>query len=285
MYVAWETTKHFDFDRLRMRTKVLKLKKRSPSKCFFPLVLSRKRFFNTFFMSNNWYTLLRKWFDFSFENPDKVNIAHSWFYSYLIDRWNRFWQKDIFWIPTAVTMEATNIKSKNTYFSLLNDLERFWFIKIIQKSINQNTATVISLTSAVSKFKSALDTATIQQEYSGGDSTVPIDKQVNKETKKQTNTIPDESEEKIGLLISCWNETIPKWIHCRGITESIKTIWKRIRKNYNTHEEYSDAMSLAIDNYVKDIHRRNKDSDYYNHRFSLYEFLKQENWFQKFLNK
>jgi hypothetical protein len=106
----------------------------------------------------------------------------------------------------------------------------------------------------------------------------------NKERKKE-DTSYDESEEKIDLLITCWNETIPKWIQCRGITESIKTIWKRIRKKYQTHDEYSEAMSLALDNYVNDIKMRNKESNYYNHRFSLYEFLKQENWFQKFLNK
>ena len=133
----------------------------------------------------NWYNLSRKRFDFSFDNPENVNCNHTALYFYILDKWNRLWQKEKFWLPSLYTMEALGIKSKNTFYKTFNDLTDFWFIKIIQKSKNQNTSNIISLTFASSKNKSALDSATIQQEYrtcvSGGN----IDKQINKETNKE----------------------------------------------------------------------------------------------------
>lgn len=63
----------------------------------------------------------------------------------------------------------------------------WWFIEYIQKSKNQNTATVISVcnTSADAKSKSALDTATIQQLYNTCVDGENINKQYNNKTIKQ----------------------------------------------------------------------------------------------------
>jgi len=133
----------------------------------------------------NWYDLSRKRFNFTFENPEKVNCNHTALYFYIIDKRNRFWQKEKFWLPALYTMEVLGIKSKNTYYKIFNDLILFWFIKIVQKATNQNTSNIISIKSASSKNKSALIQHIRQREDSTISSGGNIYKQINKEINKQ----------------------------------------------------------------------------------------------------
>jgi hypothetical protein len=138
----------------------------------------------------NTYKISRQWFDWCFENPDKAKPPHGIIYFFALDQNNRFGWKEKFGFPALHAMEATGIKSKNTYYKAFHDLVEWDFLQIINKSKNQNTANIISIP-AVSKFKSAgksagksaLDSANIQQEDSGGN----VDKQLNKEqlNKKQ----------------------------------------------------------------------------------------------------
>ena len=147
-------------------------------------------------MSVNVYVISREWFDFSFENPEKIKPAHGSIYFFAIDQNNRLGWKDKFGFPTLHAMEATGIKSKNTYYKAFHDLVEWNFITVVEMSKNSNTANIISI-NAVLKFKSvnksvgksvnksALDKANIQQEDSRGN----IDKQVNKKqlNQKQEN--------------------------------------------------------------------------------------------------
>lgn len=134
------------------------------------------------------YELSRQWFDFSFENPEKVRPIHTAIYFFAIEKWNRMGKKEKFGLPSLHTMEVLGIKSKNTYYKGFNDLISFGFIKVVEKSKNQNTANIISLP-AVSKNKSAdksaLDSALIQH-VSQQREHIKTSKQVNKETKEQT---------------------------------------------------------------------------------------------------
>ncbi len=133
----------------------------------------------------NTYAISREWFDWSFEHPDIVKPPHSAIYFYAIDQNNRFGWKEKFGLPTLQAMEATGIKSKNTYYKAFNNLIEWNFIKIITKAKNANSANIISIP-AVLKFNSVdntvkssvLDLVNIQQEDSRGN----IDKQINKET-------------------------------------------------------------------------------------------------------
>lgn len=190
----------------------------------------------------NGYNLSRAWFDFTFENPDNIKVAHTALYFYIIDSWNRYGQKEKFGLPTYRTMEALSIKSKNTYYGVLNDLIKFGFVKLIQKSKNQNTSNIISISatsSGESASKSALDLANIQhvsqREDSEGVSTVPIDKQVNKEQDKYSFE--------------------DFWKHYHDITgllktdkESAKKYWNGLPKKeketaYEKVEEYWDSLN------------------------------------------
>lgn len=132
----------------------------------------------------NSYDLHKMRFDFRFENPDKCKATHSELFMYICYLWNSFAQKDKFWLPTIYTMEMIGIKSKKTYYSIFNDLVKRWFIKMIQKSENQNTSTIISIVKQTKRSRSKLDdTNRLGKKYtstypSTDTSTVPIDKYI-----------------------------------------------------------------------------------------------------------
>jgi len=144
----------------------------------------------------NWYDLTRQRFDMRFEHIH-INSKHTEMYFYIVDLWNRVWQKKEFGLPTIMTMENLNIWSRNTYYQIYNDLLDLWFVKEIRKSVNQNQSRIISLViNKKWKWKSKLDKAicfawlNIEQaseqttEQASEQTTEHIDKQINKETNK-----------------------------------------------------------------------------------------------------
>lgn len=103
----------------------------------------------------NWYDLHRMRLNFRFENPDKCRSIHSELFMYIVDLWNRLWQKEKIWLPTEMTMQLLGIWSYNTYNKAYEDLVWRWFIKEIKKSKNQYSARII----AISKIDKATDEA------------------------------------------------------------------------------------------------------------------------------
>jgi hypothetical protein len=101
------------------------------------------------------YQLSRDWWDFAFQNPDKVKPNHTAIYFFAIEHYNRLGQKEKFGFPTTMTMEATGIKSYNTYIKALNDLFDWGALKCIERSKNQYSANII----AISNFDKAPDKA------------------------------------------------------------------------------------------------------------------------------
>lgn len=129
----------------------------------------------------NGYTLTRAWFDFCFENPEKIKPNHHAIYLYAVDLNNRLGWKEKFRLPTNCTMEVSGIKNHRTYKSSLDDLISWGFINLIQKSKNQFTANVIALGKNTKATSNALDKAIQLQDKS----TETVDKQLNQ---KQLNT-------------------------------------------------------------------------------------------------
>lgn len=138
------------------------------------------------------YALSRKWFDWCFENPEKVSTNHAAIYFFAIEQCNRLGWKKKFGFPTQIAMEAIGIKKYQTYIKYFNELVEWGFFELVQKSINQHTSNIICLISAMPKNGKALDKATIthaakQTEPMGqstGQSNSPVYKQ---QTSKQIN--------------------------------------------------------------------------------------------------
>lgn len=139
----------------------------------------------------NSYDLSRKFFDWCFENPEKISPNHAAIYFFAVEHCNRLGWKEKFGFPTQMSMDALGIKKHQTFIKYFNDLIDFGFIKLIQKSTNQYSANIISLIGAMPKRGKALDKAFIDHAakqstsmgQSSGQSNSSIDKQetINKE--------------------------------------------------------------------------------------------------------
>lgn len=99
------------------------------------------------------YELSRRWFNFCFDNPEKISPNHSAIFFFAIEHCNRLGWKKKFSFPTTMAKDAIGIKSYNTYIKCFNELVEWGFIDLIQKSENQYSANIIAL----SNFDKPLD--------------------------------------------------------------------------------------------------------------------------------
>ena len=137
------------------------------------------------------YSLSRNFWDYAFDNPEKISPNHSAIYFFAIEHCNRLGWKEKFGFPSQMTMDAVGIKKHQTYIRYFEDLCEWGFFKLIQKSKNQYSANIISLTSAMPKNGKALDKAiikhTAKQTQSNGQSNSSIDIPIYKDTNIQIN--------------------------------------------------------------------------------------------------
>lgn len=128
------------------------------------------------------YELSRAWFDFCFENPEKINPNHTAIYFFAIEHCNRLGWKKKFGFPSQMTMDALGIKKHQTYIKYFNDIVDWGGFTLIQKSRNQYSSNIISI-NAMPENGKALDKALInhraKQTQSNGQSNSSIDKQDN----------------------------------------------------------------------------------------------------------
>lgn len=110
----------------------------------------------------NSYELSRRFFDWCFENPEKVSSHHVAIYFFSLEHNNRLGWKEKFGFPTQMVMDAIGIKKAHTYIRYFNDLCSWGFFKLVQRSSNQYSANIISLKSAMPKNGKALDKAMIR---------------------------------------------------------------------------------------------------------------------------
>jgi hypothetical protein len=141
----------------------------------------------------NGYDLSRNFWDWAFENPDKVKPIHSAIYFFSIEHCNRLGWKEKFGLPSQMVMEAIGVKNWKTYSQALKELIDFGFITMIEKSTNQyssNIIAIVNFTKAPTKAESkALDKALSKHSTKQGQSIVSIDKQVTIE-QVTSNNIP-----------------------------------------------------------------------------------------------
>jgi len=110
----------------------------------------------------NGYKLSRMWFNYSFENTDKVSPVHNALFLWLCELNNRLGWVNKFAAPASMSMSAIGIKTYKTYKKAFDDLVTWDFVHIIEKSKNQHTANIISLNFAMVKNTKALDSAIVK---------------------------------------------------------------------------------------------------------------------------
>lgn len=136
------------------------------------------------------YDLSRKWFDWCFENPEKVKPIHTALYFFAIEHCNRLGWKEKFGLPTEMSKDALGIKSWHTFISAFNDLVDWGFFMLIEKSKNQYSSNIIALIKNDEALDKALDKAVTKHvskhQRSTYQSIDSIDKQIHNNTEPLT---------------------------------------------------------------------------------------------------
>jgi hypothetical protein len=129
----------------------------------------------------DYFKLTRAFWDFAFENPEKIKPNHCALYLFIIEHCNRLGWKKKFGLPTEMTKEAIGIRSYNTYIQTLNELIEFGLIELIEKSKNQYSSNIIAISNFDKALDKALDKASIKHATKQDESTIQsidsIDKQ------------------------------------------------------------------------------------------------------------
>ena len=173
----------------------------------------------------NGYELSRGWFDFCFENPEKINPNHTAIYMFAIEHCNRLGWKKKFGFPSQMTMDALGIKKHQTYIRYFNDLVDWGFFDLIEKSKNQYSSNIISLISAIPKNGKALDKAIInhvaKQTETMGQSNSSINKPLT--NKPINNSTPSFSFKKSLIQLGGKKELVDDWLKVRKIRRLANT--------------------------------------------------------------
>lgn len=107
----------------------------------------------------SYFEFMRHFWDFAFENPEKIKPAHCALYAYCIEHCNRLGWKEKFGLPSQMAKEAIGIRSYKTYINALRDLRDFGFIVILENSHNQYSSNIIALVNFTEAHTKALDKA------------------------------------------------------------------------------------------------------------------------------
>ena len=137
----------------------------------------------------NSYELSRNWFNWCFENPEKISPNHTAMYFFIIEHCNRLGWKEKFGLPMEMTKDAIGIKNYRTYSNTLNDLIEWGFITLVQKSKNQYSSNVIAIVKNTKANTKALDKAMQTHSQKQVHGIVCIDKPNNNITIEQINNI------------------------------------------------------------------------------------------------
>ena len=137
----------------------------------------------------NSYELSRNWFNWCFENPEKISPNHTAMYFFIIEHCNRLGWKEKFGLPMEMTKDAIGIKNYRTYSNTLNDLIEWGFITLVQKSKNQYSSNVIAIVKNTKANTKALDKAMQTHSQKQVHDIVCIDKPNNNITIEQINNI------------------------------------------------------------------------------------------------
>ena len=200
------------------------------------------------------FKLYRSFWDFCFENPDKIKPTHIAIYSFAVEHCNRLGWKKKFGLPTSMVMEATGIKSYSVYKKHLDQLVEFGFIDMIELSRNQYSANIIALKENDKASIKALDKALIKhsskQTESTSQSIITVDKQVNNSTiKQETNKEPTKVAQSVDFNFNEYIKQINKLFdrNFKKVIPAVKTKMKATLKVYT-----KDNVWIAMQNCKND---------------------------------
>jgi ATP-dependent Lon protease len=139
----------------------------------------------------NGYDLSRSWFNWCFENPEKIKPVHTALYFFIIEHCNRMGWVEKFGLPTEMAKTAIGVSNYRTYTNTINELEQWGFIKFIQRSQNQYSSNIIAIVKNTTSHTKALDKALHKHStkhcISTAISTDSINKQITNNKEQRTD--------------------------------------------------------------------------------------------------
>jgi len=126
----------------------------------------------------DYFKLTRSFWDFAFENPEKIKPNHCALYLFIVEHCNRLGWKKKFGLPTTMAKDAIGIRSYGTYIVTLNDLVSFGLIELIEKSKNQYSSNIVAVSNFDKALDKSLDKATLKHVSKQGESIDSINKPI-----------------------------------------------------------------------------------------------------------
>jgi len=207
------------------------------------------------------FKLYRFFWDFCFNNPEKIKPTHIAIFSFAVEHCNRLGWKQKFGFPTSMVMEATGIKSYSVYKKHFDDLSDFGLITVIELSKNQFSSNVIALKENNKANTKALDKAFVthasKQVKSTDQSTVSINKQdtiipINQITKN--DLIFNE------LIISeSWIENTSMQSNKKFKPEEVKVFLKKYNDMINVQFEFKNNKTEYCTHFVYWLNKQEKE--------------------------
>ena len=220
----------------------------------------------------NGYELSRKWFDFCFENPEKIKPNHTALYFFCVEHCNRLGWKEKFGLPTTMAKEAIGIRSYNTYINTLTDLVDWGFIKMIEKSKNQYSSNIIALSNFNKALDKALDKALIKHGTKQSESTEQSINSIDKPlTEEQTN-----NNGKYKAFIDWFNQSMIKVKGKEGNYKPLAAVKKSFEARLKDGYVFED-FEKAFNNIVADDYHKEQNYKYLTPKF-LTNSEKLEKW-------
>lgn len=203
----------------------------------------------------NGYDLSRVWFDFCFENPEKISPNHSAIYFFAIEHCNRLGWKEKFGFPTQMAMDAIGIKKHETYIRYFNDLVEWGFFKLVQKSQNQYSSNIITLVSAIPKNGKALGKAirkhTEKQTQTNGESTGESNSSIDKPNNLEPiNLKTYRAFSHLSISIDEFNKLIADGNTKQQIDDILDSV-----ENYKRNDKYT-SLYLTAKKWLKNEKKR-----------------------------
>jgi hypothetical protein len=209
----------------------------------------------------NSYELSRNYFDWCFENPEKITPNHTAIYFFAVEHCNRLGWKEKFGLPSQMVMDAIGIKNWRTYIKAFNDLTEWGFFELIQKSKNQYSSNIIAIVNNTKATTKALDKAMQTHVQKQGQSIVSIDKPNNNKQQTDEQTISTTKVEAVELIDF---EKLLSFINF-SFGRKFQVINNKVRASYNARikEGYTkDQITDAINNCKEIAYHKEKNYQY-----------------------
>ena len=232
------------------------------------------------------FKLYRDFWNFCFENPEKIKPNDIAIFSFAIEHCNRLGWKKKFGFPTSMVMEATGIKSYSVYKKHLDNLASCGLISIIEYSKNQYSSNIIALEEnykANDKADNkALDKAFIKHSTKQSESTIQstvqstvqsndsIDIQVYNDTNLQYNKdTPSAFSFYHELLkLGCEKQLVSDWLAVRkkkkltNTETALKGFLKQVDKSgYSLNEILVKCIEKSWGGFEADWYKKEKRTE------------------------